>query len=224
MRFKVKIMYKTIRYLIIIGVVGLISACSSTFKSNVSRFHELPPPKGETVVIVPSDPAKNTSLEFASYANMVGSYLARQGYTPAGDKKPDLIVELDYSVDDGKVMVRSYNFGYGYGYGYDYGYGFGHYSPYGYFGHYGGFGYPYFGYSGFGNSDIRSYVNYTRKLSMVIRPNVEGKKNLFEGTVESTGRSNNLAKLMPNMVQALFTNFPGVSGTTDKVVIELDKN
>ncbi|HEC01581.1 MAG TPA: DUF4136 domain-containing protein [Sphingomonadales bacterium] len=207
----------------IIGIVGLVSACNSTFRSNVSRFHELPPPKGETVVIVPSDPAKNTSLEFASYANMVGSYLARQGYRPAGDKKADLIVELDYSVDDGKVMVRSYNFGYGYGYGY----GYGHYFPYGYFGHYGGFYYPYYGfgygYSGFGDRDVRSYVNYTRKLSMTIRPNGEGKKNLFEGTVESTGRSNNLAKLMPHMVQALFTNFPGVSGTTDKIVIELDK-
>jgi hypothetical protein len=58
---------------------------------------------------------------------------------------------------------------------------------------------------------------------MVIRPNGEGKKNLFEGTVESSGRSKNLAKLMPHMVQALFTNFPGVSGTTDKIVIELDK-
>ena len=57
---------------------------------------------------------------------------------------------------------------------------------------------------------------------MVIRPNKDGAKNIFEGTVESTGRSNNLAKLMPHMTQALFTNFPGQSGVTDKVVIELD--
>ena len=216
-------MNRIVKFLIVISLAGFISACSNTFKSNVSRFHELPAPKGETVMIVPLDSAKNTSLEFASYANIVGNYLERQGYSPASNDDADLIVQLDYSVDDGKVMVRSYSFGYGYGgYGYGYGYGgygFGHFG--GYFGHYGGYG----GYGGFGSGggDIRSYVNYTRKLSMIIRPNVEGEMNLFEGTVESTGRSNDLALLMPRMAQAMFTNFPGESGVTNKVVIDLDK-
>ncbi len=205
------------RLIIVVGFVGLLSACSNTFRSNVVRFHEMPQPHGETVTIVPTDPAKNTSLEFASYANIVGNYLAQQGYKPAGKGKADLIVSLDYSVDDGKVMVRSYSFGYGYGYGYGFGYG-----GYGYFG---GFYDPFYGY-GFGSpygGDVRSYVNYTRKLTMAIRPNAEGKQNLFEGTVESVGRSKDLPKLMPHMVQAMFTDFPGVNGETDKVVIKLDK-
>ncbi|MBL4612691.1 MAG: DUF4136 domain-containing protein [Emcibacter sp.] len=214
-----------VKFLSVVVLVGLVSACNSTFKSNVSRFHELPAPKGETVMIVPLDPAKNTSLEFASYANMVGSYLARQGYSPAGTEDADLIVELDYSVDDGKVMVKSYGFGYGFGYGYS------HFRPYGHFGRYGGYYSPFYSpfydpfyrHSYFNEPDVRSYVNYTRKLTLIIRPNVAGKKNLFEGTVESTGRSNNLAKLMPHMTQALFTNFPGVSGTTEKIVIELNQ-
>lgn len=200
------------------GLLGFISACSNTFKSSVSRFHELPAAKGETVMIVPIDPAKNTSLEFASYANIVGSYLARQGYSAAGNEEADLIVELDYSVDDGKVMTRSYGFGYGYGYGFGH---FGHFGHFGYHGYFGHFYSPFYGYP-YGR-DIRSYVNYTRKLTMVIRPNQDGAKNLFEGTVESTGRSNNLAQLMPHLTQALFTDFPGESGVTDKVVIELDK-
>ena len=214
-----------VKFLSVVVLVGLVSGCNSTFKSNVSRFHELPAPKGETVMIVPLDPAKNTSLEFASYANMVGSYLARQGYSPAGTEDADLIVELDYSVDDGKVMVKSYGFGYGFGYGYS------HFRPYGHFGRYGGYYSPFYSpfydpfyrHSYFNEPDVRSYVNYTRKLTLIIRPNVAGKKNLFEGTVESTGRSNNLPKLMPHMTQALFTNFPGVSGTTDKIVIELNQ-
>ena len=214
-----------VKFLSVVVLVGLVSGCNSTFKSNVSRFHELPAPKGETVMIVPLDPAKNTSLEFASYANMVGSYLARQGYSPAGTEDADLIVELDYSVDDGKVMVKSYGFGYGFGYGYS------HFRPYGHFGRYGGYYSPFYSpfydpfyrHSYFNEPDVRSYVNYTRKLTLIIRPNVAGKKNLFEGTVESTGRSNNLAKLMPHMTQALFTNFPGVSGTTEKIVIELNQ-
>ena len=219
-------MTKYIKLFIVMGIVGLVSACSSTFKSDVSRFHELPKPRGESVMIVPSDPAKVASLEFASYANIVGSYLAQQGYVPAGDGKADLIVELDYSVDDGKVFVRSspsgFSFGYGYGYGYFSHYYYSHwYRPLWYYGYY---PYSYYGYGGRFNSDVRSYVKYTRRLNMTIRPNVDGAKNLFEGKVESTGRSNNLTALMPHMVQALFTNFPGVSGTTVKVVIDLDKD
>ncbi|MCF6215561.1 MAG: DUF4136 domain-containing protein [Emcibacter sp.] len=217
-------MTKTVKLFFVLSMVGLISACSNTFRSDVSRFHELPKPHGETVSIVPADPAKATSLEFASYANIVGSYLSQQGYVPAGDGKADLIVELDYSVDDGKVMVRSsgprFAFGYRsylynpYWYSPHWGYGFYHNS---FFGGYGG-------YYGSFNRDVNSYVKYTRKLTMVIRPNADGQKNLFEGTVESKGRSKDLPKLMPHMVQALFTNFPGTSGSTDRVVIELDKN
>lgn len=227
-------MNKFLRVFIIVGFIGFLGACSSTFKSNVSRFHELPKPNGETVSIVPANPEWSVSLEFASYANIVGNYLSQQGYRPAGDGEPDLIVELGYGVDDGKVMIRSYpsafsyGFGYGgYGFGYGgYGYGFG-YGGYGHgFGGYGGYLFdPYWGgYGGFGGyNDIRSYVNYTRRLSMVIRPNNKEAKNLFEGTVESRGRSNDLPKLMPLMVQAMFTNFPGENGVTDKVVIDLDK-
>lgn len=217
-------MKKIMRFFIVLGFVGVVSACSNTFKSNVSRFHELPQPHGETVLIVPKDPAKNTSLEFASYANMVGSYLGQQGYRPAGDGKADLIVELDYSVDDGKVMVRSYPSSFSFGYGY--------YHP---FYHRTFWHYPYWRYSGFYHSrfwgyydpydrDVRSYVNYTRKLTIAIRPNVAGAKNIFEGTVESVGRNNKLPELMPLMVQAMFTNFPGMTGTTEKIVIDLDKD
>ncbi|PCI34568.1 MAG: lipoprotein transmembrane [Alphaproteobacteria bacterium] len=216
-------MKKIVRFISVAAVAVLLTGCYSTFKSNVSRFHELPAPKGETVMIVPLDPAKNTSLEFVSYANIVGNYLAQQGYVAAGTGTADLVVELDYSVDDGKVMTRSYGFGYGYGYGYGSHY-FGHHRYFGHFGYFGHYYSPF--YSSFYGSpfdrDVRSYVNYTRKMTMVIRPNKEGAKNLFEGTVESTGRSNNLSKLMPHMTQALFTNFPGQSGVTDKVVIDLD--
>lgn len=218
-------MTKLIKLSFICAVIGLISACNSTFKSNVSRFHELPQPQGESVVIVASDPAKNTSLEFASYANIVGGYLAKQGYVPAGDGKPDLIVELDYSVDDGKVMVRStpshFSFGYGYASGF-YPYYSPWYRPYWRHGYYGRYGYSPFWFDHH-ERNVRSYVNYTRKLMLTIRPNKDGVKNIFEGTVESRGRNNKLPELMPHMVQAMFTNFPGTNGTTDKVVIELEK-
>ncbi|MCF8474382.1 MAG: DUF4136 domain-containing protein [Emcibacter sp.] len=208
------------RFVIVLILAGFLSACNNTFTSNVSRFHELPTPQGESVMIVPSDPAKNNSLEFASYANIVGDYLGKLGYRPAGDGVPDLIVELDYGVDDGKVIVRNYSFGYGYGFPHFYPRSyFGYYYPYSYFDFYD----PFYGYYSPHRRDVDSYVKYTRKLSMVIRPNQDGLKNLFEGTVESTGRNNNITAIMPHMVQALFTNFPGVSGSTEKIVINLDE-
>ena len=215
-------MNRLVRFILVAGLVGLVSACNSTFKSNVSRFHELPEPKGETVQIVPSDPSRNTSLEFASYANIVGSYLGKQGYRPAGNTTADLIVELDYSVDDGKVVVKSYPSSFSFGYGYYHPFYRPHYwyNPYWHTGyHYSPFWGSY--YDPF-DRDVRSYVNYTRKLTMVIRPNKAGAKNIFEGTVESVGRKKNLPELMPLMVQALFTNFPGVNGTTERIVIELE--
>lgn len=213
----------SVRLLFVIGLVGLISACTSTFKSNVSRFHELPKPQGEKVVIMARDPGKATSLEFASYANIVAQHLAEQGYVPAKEGTPDLIVELDYSVDDGKVMTRASRFDFGFAYGY-HPYYSRWYSPYYPYWRHGYFYDPFWGYRSSFARDRDSYVNYTRKLNMVIRPNKEGAKNLFEGTVESKGRSNKLHQLMPHMVQALFTRFPGVSGTTEKIVIELNKD
>ena len=214
-------MSRLLKFIIVIGLVGIVSACNSTFKSNVSRFHELPKPQGETVQIVPADPARSASLEFASYANIVGSYLGQQGYRPAGDGKADLIVELDYAVDDGKVVVKSYPSHFSFGYGYYHPFYRPHYwySPYW---RYSGYYSPFWGsYDPF-DRDVRSYVNYTRKLTMVIRPNNPEAKNIFEGTVESVGRKKNLPEIMPLMVQALFTNFPGVNGATDRIVIELD--
>jgi len=216
-------MTKILNIFIVLGMIGLLSACSSTFRSDVTRFHELPQSQGESVTIVPTDPAKANSLEFASYANIVGGYLAQKGYVPAGDGKADLIVALDYTVDEGNMVVRDYGprFSFGYGYG-AYRYHPYWYHPYWRHGFYRSS--YYWGYHDPFERNMRSYVRYNRKLTMTIRPNKEGAKNLFEGEVESRGRNRNLPKLMPHMVQALFTNFPGTSGTTDRVVIELNQN
>lgn len=213
-------MNKLFRLSIVVFVVGLISACSNTFKADVTRFHQLPPPQGQTVTIVPADPKKGASLEFASYANLVGHYLEQKGYRPAGEGEADLIAELDYSVDDGKVHVRSYpssRFAFGYGFYHPFYYHNPYwYDPWFHRSAFWGFHDPY-------DRDVRSYVKYTRRLTMQMRPAETGARNIFEGTVESVGRSNHLPELMPHMVQALFENFPGQSGTTERIVIDLDR-
>ena len=46
--------------------------------------------------------------------------------------------------------------------------------------------------------------------------------NVFEGRAEATTRSDDLTKLVPRLVQALFTNFPGHSGERVRVNVPLE--
>lgn len=225
-------MGKIYKIFICFVLVGLLASCTQSIRSNVSRFHQLPQPNGEKIAIVPMDPSYNGSLEFANYAALVGNELGRFGYSPANGEEPDLIVELEFGVDDGQRITRvspsMTGFGYygGY-YGRYYRPWYGYYSPYYYrsaFYHSGYWGDP-FGHYPLGMSpSVRTYTNYTRYLKMVIKPNKEGSLNLYEGEVKSTGRNNKLHEVMPYMVQAFFTNFPGESGASERVSVEIPES
>ena len=47
---------------------------------------------------------------------------------------------------------------------------------------------------------------------------------VFEGRAESTTRSSDLTKLVPNLVEAMFQGFPGNSGQTVRVKIDQKKS
>ena len=53
---------------------------------------------------------------------------------------------------------------------------------------------------------------------MKIDNRVTGQR-LFEGKAEAASTSNRLQYLVPNLVQALFTDFPGRSGETVRISI-----
>ena len=192
---------------LVLLVAIMVAGCTSTFKGDVSSWHQMPPASGERYVIVPKDAGKEGSIEFAHYAEIVSQNLQRVGYRPAASTdKAELVVRIDYGVSDGRTEVRSYGSGFGY-------HGYYGYRPY----YYGGWGYGY----GRGYSDVRSYAVYARRLEMEIAaPGAE--KNLYESTVVSEGRSNRLQESMPYMVQAMFTDWPGPSGQTRRVKLNLD--
>lgn len=196
-------------------VVGLLLAgCATSFKSDVARFHQLPPPAGETFVVVPKTADKQGSLEFAQYAAQISNHLAAYGYRPApAGATPNLIVKLDYSIDDGRTEIRSYPSSF---------YG-GFYSPF-YRPWYWGYpGYP--GYMGFYDNEIRSTVVYSRRLEMDIDQVVAGNRpqRVFEGRVESVGRDNRLTEVVPYMIDAMFKDFPGQNGVTQRVEIPTER-
>jgi len=191
----------------------LASACATPFKADVSRFQMMPPPEGQTFVVQAADPRLQGGIEFNSYAQLVTARLAQQGYRPAEDpRKATLVVSLDYGVDNGhEKVVTSPGFGYGYGYG---PWGYGGFGPWG-----GGFyrrGFYYgwsdpFWYSPFGYPEVNSYTYFVSHLNMRIRRTSDG-ETVFEGRARARSMDDALPHLVPNLVEAMFTGFPGRSG------------
>jgi hypothetical protein len=213
-----KLVSTSLRAVALVSLALLSAACATRISSDVARFHNLPPAKGETVRVVPLDPAKQGSLEFASYANLVGERLGALGYRPAASgQAADLEVRLDYAVSPGREKIESRPATYaslGYGWGSPWGHRYGpRYGYAGWRGWYDPWGSPWF------QDELVAVTVYTRSLSLDIsRP---GGERLFEGKVESVGRDNRLPEVMPYLVQSLFSGFPGTSGKTERVVIEV---
>lgn len=206
--------------LIPLVAVGL-SACAQSFNAQVSRFSaELPAPQGQTFAVVASDPAMKGGLEFAQYAKLVDAQMVRLGYAQGDPESAQLIVKFDYGVDNGRQRVRTTGFGdpfwspwYGYrGWGY-WGGAMGYYprSAWGW-----GWYDPWF------DNGTDSYIVYTSKISLTVNRKDDGKR-LFEGRAEAVSTSNRLQYLVPNLIQAMFTNFPGNNGETVRISIAPEK-
>jgi len=212
-------------------VLGL-SACAEGLSTNVTRFQsQLPAPQGQTFSIVADDAALAGGIEFGQYARLVAGELVKRGYAESpSPNAANLIVRFSYGVDKGRTMVRSsafrdpfYSPWYGpggfYGRGF-YGGGFG-----GGFGGRGFYGHP--GVWGYGWNDpffdrgVDSYTVYNSGISLKI----DGPENrrVFEGKAEAASTSNKLSYLVPNLVEAMFTNFPGNSGETLRITVAPEK-
>lgn len=230
-------MTRTLKLVAIPFMLATLAACATTFNADVSRFaSNLPAPHGQTFAVVPDDPSLAGGIEFGQYASDVAKHLEKYGYTKADSAKDaQLLVHFDYGVDNGHTVVRGMG-----GFGYDpyfspwYGWGFGydwddfdgiayrhHYHP-----HYRQFRYlpdrdwgwgwynPFFAQGPY----VDSYVVYTSGISLKIDDAQTGKR-LFEGRAKAVSTSNNLQYLVPNLIQAMFTGFPGNSGETVRISI-----
>ena len=206
------------------ALLGL-AACATPFQANVQRFQQLPPAQGESFTVVAQDPANAGGIEFGQYANIVASEMVRQGYRQAANPAAaDLVVSFGYDVDTGRERVVSdiSPFGSPFGYG-----RFGLYDPFygprfiGRRGLYGrgfvyGFNDPFIFGGGFGG--VRSYTIFTGEIDMKIERAGTGER-LFEGRAQSMSRSDDLTYLVPNLVEAIFTGFPGNSGETVRISV-----
>ena len=113
--------------------------------------------------------------------------------------------------------IRGFGRGFGY-YGFPHYYGFAHrgfYRPY----HW-GFYDPFWG-SPFDYPEVYSYTVYNSFVDMKIA-RTGTNESVFEGRADANTRTDDLTRLVPNLVAAMFTNFPGRSGERVRVNVPLD--
>jgi hypothetical protein len=213
------------KFLALAAPVALLSlsACVAGLPTQVSRFQAMPAPQGQSFVIIPVDEENRGGLEFSQYADLVRRHLEAQGYRAAGSRQEaSFVVQLDYGVDQGRQEVqvdpfirhrRWGAFGPGWGWGHR-----PYFSRFGYFGRhrspfYYGWNDPFFWDDG-----ITTRRVYTSFLDMDIRRASDGQA-LFEGTARARSGTDDLTQLVPNLVEAMFTGFPGNSGETVRITV-----
>ncbi len=203
-----------------------LAACATPFQADVSRFEsQLPAPQGQTFYVLAEDPALAGGLEFSLYADQVEEEMAQLGYVQAATPEDaTLLVRFDYGVDNGRERVRSTGFARD-----------PFYSPWNTYSRRvvyrdrrgrarvayvptsrWGYGWhdPFFG----RGNDVVSYTVFTSGIDMKIDNAATGER-LFEGSAQAVSQSNRLQYLVPNLVEAMFTDFPGNSGETVRISI-----
>jgi hypothetical protein len=196
-----------------LGVASIgLAGCQTGFPARVARFNAMPAPAGQSFFVVASDPRKAGGLEFSRYAGVVADAMRAYGYAPATSPgAATMLVNVDYGVDNGSQEIRSYPTGYS---------GFNHpfyYPRFGYWGHWSPFYYGWDDPFWYGR-DIDTYTVYKSYLDVNIRRRVDN-ASLFEGHARARSGGGDLTKLVPNLVTALFTGFPGQNGETVKITV-----
>jgi hypothetical protein len=197
-----------------LGVAALgLSACATSLNTTVSRYQAMPAPQGQTFFVVPGDGmAANGGLEFQRYAGLVAQQMQARGYQPAtAPGSATMLVQLGYGVDHGQTRVVEDPFYRSHFYG--------GYSP---------FYYPRFGFRSrfaFGWDDpfwygggVDSYVEYHSEVDLHIRA-AGTNRPLFDGRAQARSQTNRLDMVLPSLVEAMFTNFPGQNGEVVKITI-----
>lgn len=222
-----------------------LSACATGLPTNVTRYSAMPVPAGQSFFVVQSN-NQPVGLEFSRYASMISQQLQARGYRQAASAQAaDMLVRVGYDVDEGTVEYAHDGFAgpyadpfygrYGnpyYGpYGSPYwGYrGQPNYSRYGYYGprspFYYGWDNPYwyrpgygrYGYGGNGYGADR-YTTYKSQLNLNIVRRVDNAP-LFEGRAQARSQTDETGILVPNLIEAMFTGFPGRNGETVRITV-----
>ena len=215
----------------LLGVAALgVSGCATGIPANVTRYSAMPIPQGQTFYVVPANGALPT-LEFNRFASQIAQQMETKGYRPAGAPSvADMLVKVSYGVDQGTTEVSVDPFARSYYYDpfyrgrfspfYGGFYGRPYYSRFGYYGYRSPFYYGWddpFWYN-YGRDPIRQYTVYKSELNLDIVRRADNAA-LFNGKAAARSQTDELGTLVPNLIEAMFTNFPGRNGETVKITV-----
>jgi len=191
-----------------------LSGCATGLNTRVSRFQQLSAPTGQTFFVQAKDPRLDGSLEFQHYADVVAAQMTQHGYQRAADPAhADLVVDMHYGVDHGRERIVSDP------------------DPWGPWGPWGG---GFWGGRGWGwgwrdpfllgpsYGNVHSYTVYTSELDLDIDRTADGKQ-VFQGRAEAHSNTDSLPRLVPQLITAMFTGFPGNSGETVKITVQPER-
>lgn len=204
-----------VRQLLVLAPAAMLAltACATSFRADVARFQQMPAPQGQTFTVHAADPRKQAGLEFQTYANLVAIEMEQLGYRRASSPADaTFTITMDYGVDNGRERIVTSPGGFSRPFYSPYFWGPSYHSPFYY-----GWHNPFFD-SGFGYTDVRSYTLYTSELDLDIVRIADGEA-LFDGRARARSRDDDLTELVPNLVEAMFTGFPGNSGEEVRITV-----
>ena len=206
---------------LLMTIVLAASTFATQLTTQVTAFHQLEatpqPLAGKSFKLLPTVEQSN-SLEFRTYSRTIDAALVNAGLIEAVNANADLIVAISYGVSPASPDASPRS-GAGVGIGSGVGLGGGGISI--------GVGFPLAILSGAGATP-----NYRRELKVVIdrapsssAPSGTTTVNrVYEATAVSEGKAASISPVLPAMLQALFTDFPGKTGQTQVIRVDCPEN
>jgi len=188
----------------VLSLALLLGGCAATMQADVTQFSGAAPlPAGRTFV-VSAEQDQGGSLEFQHYAALVGGALQDHGYKAAAPgASADLVVVVHYGSAGNHTELWSDPSWGGWG-----GWGYRHHGPWG---------------GPYGPTESQTY--YSEMLEVQIFDGAAWRGNtrtmLYQGRAIGDSTVNEISAAVPALVKALFTHFPGNSGQTERITVQL---
>ncbi|HZH56367.1 MAG TPA: DUF4136 domain-containing protein [Burkholderiaceae bacterium] len=199
------------------GVVAALLAlggCASTLSARVTTYQQWPVgTQGEYYRIV-AEPQQAGNLEFGAFSDMLRASIGPTGLREAtGDARARFDVRMQYGTELKQTWVQRYDDAYlndgwmGPAFG-------------GYYGGWGGWGGGIFYRSAVVTVPVDVYHN---TLTVTITDQSQQGREVYRATAVHRSDADNLAAVMPYLMQAIFDDFPGNNGQVREVRYDLPR-
>lgn len=210
-----------VRLSVAIAAAVVLSGCASyplPVQSNITEFHRLAPPTTQdTYAVLPWRKDLEGSLEFQTYATQLADGMRAKGFNVVPDGSPaKFAVFLDYGIDTGRTEVSSYSIPQWGVTGYSGATTTGTVSTFGSTSYLNArtTATPTYGVTGYtqGTTSQRVYRRFVNVDIVEVAADATAPKKVYEGKLRSEGICGALPVVMPVLLTALLTKFPGESG------------